>query len=414
MGGLKSYFDGRKYLMLIYTILVTIFSLIIQTSLTRMFLYLSLGNLDFIILIGLSCLYLSLLDRGVKTEVVVLIGIIIGGILITILHGGDLIFRYLFMIILHMIILTLNRCLEITREDVKEKAKKMIVWILISSFGFIDKNENYFYLIGQLSITFFIIYIYLLRIIRDFYYRLKKENTKQNITYLILILLLFVDSTQKIFVMVFKFGVGIISFLLGELLGVVAIILAPILSKIKIPSELAELFFKLPEGPPAKMITENGVASTVKILGVKIDVFKIVQIVAAVVFILIIYIIIKKLYLSFQNVGDENGIRIEREKIKNRSKIRKKERIKTPVTIKEKILYNYREFLIKAKKKELYKDYMTGRQVQSRVGAEVCQVQEELKVMTSIYNEVKFSNHDVDEEKLKDFKESYDKVKEVF
>lgn len=412
MEQLKSYFDGRKYLTLIYTILLTVFSMIMQVALTRMFLGLSLESLDFIILIGLSSLYFSLVEREIKIEVVMMICITLGAIIINVLHGGDLIFRYVFLIILHMIILLLNRCGEMTREEVKAKVTNMIICIFISSFGFIDKNEKYFYLLGQLAITFFIIYIYLLRRIRDFYYRLKKENRKQNIAYCIFILLLFIDSTQKIFVMAFKVVVGIITFVLGEFLGIIAILIGPIMTKIYIPPELAELFFKLQQQTSGKEIIEKSGEEGGNIFGT--DIVRWIQLVSIIIIIILIYFIIKKIYFLLKSEESNSGIRIEREKIKKKDNIRKDGKRKAPVTIKEKILYSYREFLIKAKKKELYKEYMTGRQVQSRVGAEVCQVQEELKAMTSIYNEVKFSNHEVDEKKLKDFNENYDKVKKEF
>lgn len=412
MEQLKSYFDGRKYLTLIYTILLTVFSMIMQVALTRMFLGLSLESLDFIILIGLSSLYFSLVEREIKIEVVMMICITLGAIIINVLHGGDLIFRYVFLIILHMIILLLNRCGEMTREEVKAKVTNMIICIFISSFGFIDKNEKYFYLLGQLAITFFIIYIYLLRRIRDFYYRLKKENRKQNIAYCIFILLLFIDSTQKIFVMAFKVVVGIITFVLGEFLGIIAILIGPIMTKIYIPPELAELFLKLQQQTSGKEIIEKSGEEGGNIFGTEI--VRGIQLVSIIIIIILIYFIIKKIYFLLKSEESNSGIRIEREKIKKKDNIRKDGKRKAPVTIKEKILYSYREFLIKAKKKELYKEYMTGRQVQSRVGAEVCQVQEELKAMTSIYNEVKFSNHEVDEKKLKDFNENYDKVKKEF
>lgn len=411
---LKSYFDGRKYLSLIYTILLTVFSIIMQVSLTRMFLGLSLESLDFIILIGLSMLYFSLVEREIRIEVVMVACIALGGIIISSLHGGELMFRYVIMIILHMIILFLNRCGEITREEVKAKVTNMIICIFISSFGFIDKNEKYFYLLGQLSITFFIIYIYLLRRIRDFYYRLKKENRKQNIAYCILILLLFIDSTQKIFVMAFKGVLGVVAFMLGEFLGIIAKLVGPISAKIYIPPELAELFLKLQQQTATSELIQKSEEAGQNIFGLKTEVIKGIQLVSIIIIIILIYCIIKKIYFLLKLKEDNNGIRIEREKIRNKGKIRRKHKIKEPVTIKEKILYSYREFLIKAKKKELYKEYMTGRQVQSRVGAEICQVQQELKVMTSIYNEVKFSNHEVGEGKLKDFTENYDKVKKEF
>lgn len=414
MGRLKSYFDGRKYLTFIYTILLTVFSIIIQVSLTRMFLGLSLGSLDFIIIGVVSILCFLLIEREVKIEVVALIGIILGGIMINVLHGGDLMFRYLFMIILHIIILVSNRCIEITREEVKSKATKMMIWIFISSFGFIDKNEKYFYLLGQLAITFFIIYIYLLRRIREFYYKFKKENTKQNIAYCIFILLLLVDSTQKIFIMAFKVVVGIITSILAEIVGILAIVLGPIASKIYIPQELLDALLKLDKQTSDSDIMEKTAEAGENILGLKTEIVRVIQAVSVIIIIILIYFIIKKVYFLLKSEENNSGIRIEREKIKKRNDIRKKEKVKNPVTIKEKILYSYREFLIKAKNKNLYKEYMTGRQVQSRVGAEVCQVQEELKAMTSIYNEVKFSNHEVDVKKLEDFNENYDKVKSEF
>lgn len=410
---LKAYFDGKKYVTLMYTILVTIFSLIIQVSLTRMFFYLSLGTLDYIILIGVSLLYLELFSRGIKQEKIAIISIVLGGVFISIAHGGELIYRYLVMVILHVIILVINIPLEVSSEDVKRHTRNMIAFILISSLGFIDRNPTYFYMIGQLCIMFFIIYIYILRVLREFSYGLRKENIKQNIMYIIFIVLLLIDSTQRIFITIANLFIGIFIFFLTEFFRLLGYAVGPILVNLKIDTRNVEAVLRSMElnGGKIKRITdvkeftpfswENSLVTAL-------------QIITALIFIFIVYKIAKIILGSLHVDESNSGITIEREKIKRIKKMKKKEKLKKPATTKEKILYNYRAFLLKAENKKLYKEYMTGRQVQSRVGAEVCQIQKELKDMTSIYNEVKFSNCEVDEKKLKEFNENYEKVKKVF
>lgn len=410
---LKEFFYGKKYVTLMYTILVTIFSLIIQVSLTRMFFYLSLGVLDYVVLIGVALLYLELFSREVRQEKIAIVSVVLGGVFINIVHGGVDFYRYLIMIAVHVFILIINISVDVSREDVKRHTKSMIALIGVSAVGFIDHNSNYFYMIGQLCIMFFIIYIYILRILREFAYGLRKENKKQNIMYILFILLLLIDSTQKIFIMAAEVCLGIFLFFLAEFLGILGYTVGPIITNLKINPSNIENFFKVMNDSQRNGIRSVSASKYTPFSWENILVV-ILQIITVVVVIFIVYKIAKVIMGTLHVDESNSGITIEREKIKKTTKIKNKKRAKQPVTVKERILYNYRDFLIKAQNKKLYKDYMTGRQIQSRVGAEVCQVQDELKVMTSIYNEVKFSSHDIDEKKLKDFNDNYDKVKKEF
>lgn len=126
----------------------------------------------------------------------------------------------------------------------------------------------------------------------------------------------------------------------------------------------------------------------------------------------IIYLVVKRIRKqpALETVQAED----ERERI-----VRKKKENKTigglqqlfkREGIRESILSIYRRFEIRTDKKEIYKNTMTAEELEAAAKRLVAQ-KEALQAVTDIYNEAKFSDHDLEEGKLTEIKENYGQIR---
>ncbi|MCB2290216.1 hypothetical protein LGK97_10595 [Clostridium sp. CS001] len=137
------------------------------------------------------------------------------------------------------------------------------------------------------------------------------------------------------------------------------------------------------------------------------------------IIILFIVDVVKK--MKFMKVKDEQYTE-EKEKINKGDKDLKNHKHRKNVlsilknafrmnnTIKEKILNAYRDFEIITKKDEIYNPSMTATQLKNKTKVRM-ENHNYLDEMTDIYNEVKFSNYESNEEQLDLVKKSLDNVK---
>lgn len=138
------------------------------------------------------------------------------------------------------------------------------------------------------------------------------------------------------------------------------------------------------------------------------------------IFLLIIYI----LYTIFvknnyslkkpQEEIEEERERIENRKIKREGTFRKIfDNIFRSKDIRLQILNTYKRFQLRTFERGIFKTHMTAKQLEN-VAKAYAKNSEGIDSVTDIYNEAKFSKHDMDEGKAKRMKEEYNKIKKQF
>jgi uncharacterized membrane protein len=132
--------------------------------------------------------------------------------------------------------------------------------------------------------------------------------------------------------------------------------------------------------------------------------------------VIIIYNILKKVKTKYNNYNEsviEEKEKIEKYSLKNDDNSFKKliKRIfLRKKNLNEHILYIYGEFEKKTYEKEIFKSYMTATQL-SNVTKIYVDKFDELDSMRDIYNEAKFSKHEMSKEDLKKIKNNYENIK---
>ncbi|WP_392486055.1 hypothetical protein ACER0A_012345 [Haloimpatiens sp. FM7315] len=138
-----------------------------------------------------------------------------------------------------------------------------------------------------------------------------------------------------------------------------------------------------------------------------------------IIVLLFLFNIIQRLMASINNEENKNVIKEEKEKILDRE-IKGKNKNKLSSLLKDvyylkdakgKIKHVYKNFEKISRDKELYKNYMTAKQLGTSVKVNSEVPKDEVNKITDIYNEAKFSNHTVEEENAKIIKQSFDSVK---
>lgn len=159
------------------------------------------------------------------------------------------------------------------------------------------------------------------------------------------------------------------------------------------------------------------VKSTTNNLSINYEILEpIIKIIITIILLYCIYISIKKIVEQFIVKDDEKTYEEYSEKLYNtmsKEKISKKyirNIFRNKFNVKEEILYNYLKFENDTNKIGIFKSYMTPTQLKNIYEMKVS---EETKIdkFTEIYNEAKFSNHEINNENLYDFKKNYKDIK---
>lgn len=159
------------------------------------------------------------------------------------------------------------------------------------------------------------------------------------------------------------------------------------------------------------------VKSTTNNLSINYEILEpIIKIIITIILLYCIYISIKKIVEQFIVKDDEKTYEEYSEKLYNtmsKEKISKKyirNKFRNKFNAKEEILHNYMKFENDTNKIGIFKSYMTPTQLKNIYEVKVS---EETKIdkFTEIYNEAKFSNHEINNENLYDFKKNYKDIK---
>lgn len=284
----------------------------------------------------------------------------------------------------------------------------------------------------RLSVIFLVLSVVLLRSGRDFSNNIK--NSKTRILNIIIVVAAFLFSIRYVsekVVYAIKMLLSGIGFLLGFVFDIVYTVIAkyilwPIMKYILVPlfHYLGIVFMKIfgkgtrklyPKVDGSQKIAKENTVGMLNNIAIPQSV-KILILIAVIT--IVLYIVYTKAIKDqmYKKIIDAEVVE-EREKIEDNNMKNKKasfgELIKKLFTADDnagKIRRVYKSLEKDTDKKGIYKKYMTATHLKNITSVYI-DSKEELKNITSVYNEAKFSDHTIENDKVKATKEEYGKIK---
>lgn len=379
------------------------------------------GYLDFLIALFIMIIMQILEYRNANRYVIILLPLFMSFLGFFLLHGREDFIPYS--------VLGLITGLSLPRYDAES----------ISSYKYILKNLkiSLFTLIGSLVlylkvdklygdtllryyIAFLVIGIITLREGRksDYDIKRKRQDDIANLSILIAVIIISSNFVYNIFKTIFLSIFKIIGFASEKILvGFVYIISAPLNAIINYIQNLLERN----AGNPNVQISDkkDGLEELKQIVNGQqvsyIIIENIIKVIIIIGILYLIYFVIKK--YRYGKVIKEEGIVEIREKISVENPPKKKlvkDKLKDIIrtkTLNEKILNIYKDFEKVTFKKGWFKPYMTPRQLYKITRIHI-EEKKKIKYITKIYNEAKFSSHEVSDDEFRKYKEYYGDIKD--
>ncbi len=272
-------------------------------------------------------------------------------------------------------------------------------------------------------LKFYIMYlisnIIVMREARSYYYKVRNPRSLVvNVLISLFVLGLSVDIVFEKLLVIIKYIMSIIEFAVNAFIELLGFVLAkPMLFAIAKLRELllngTKVIMSIKESPAANKKSPS-ISIPLEDPTASIWLYNVVKIVTVAAILIAVFIIISR-FVSYYGSKD-TALEERREKI-NRKKALKESFIKKliknlsrPRDLRGQTLNIYRKFEEKTFEKGIFKKHMTARQLENVTKAYV-ENPESLSSLTSIYNEAKFSKHQVDEEKLRLIKEDFNKIR---
>jgi len=306
---------------------------------------------------------------------------------------------------------------EVNYHLYKDRFKRAIFIIVLAGILAPVLNQAVLYWIFRFYILFLIFAIISLREARNYCNKMRKN--KLAVTNIGIIIVGIIGTTDYVFslcIKLFHYFLTATNFILTAATDLVAkVIYGPSMSFISfIMSKLGVT--KMDGTPPIKNIDREVVT---KKEAPPTQMF--IRIISLLIIIFIIMLLIKY-YLQLKAARDKrisNKIEaVKRESIYSAEKVTKKTTLSNLFnkffgkngSRREQILYIYRKFQRRMKLKDIFRPYMTATQL-SNVAKIKIDDYEALDSIKSIYNEAKFSKHEIPKENVAEIKENYDRVK---
>jgi hypothetical protein len=300
-----------------------------------------------------------------------------------------------------------------------ERVKKSIYLIIILGavlifFDYSNFDKYLTSLVIRFYIFFLVTSIILLREARAQQYGIKDVNNLRNNAIICgVIILMSIDNVFKIFVKIMSILLNYITLgldiIITKLFYFVYLSLDSITNFIIV--KVASLGNRSPVVQAAK--SEQVKANIIKYpewLSVTLKIFVLLSI------IFVIYKLLthsKSFSLNYNNSDTEERENLFSEKKKSKNYFKE---IYTNIfkskNAKERILGIYKKFEKRALEKDIFKPHMSASQLRNVAKIYVTENINELDIITDIYNEAKFSNHDIAVKKAVEIKNSYDNVKQ--
>lgn len=293
----------------------------------------------------------------------------------------------------------------------KEKIRNMLIILGVSIIFLFFADYNLSREIYKFYLGFIIFAVLLLRETRDFSSSLNSRKSMRNSILIALsMVLLSLDQVFNrfiaVFYMILKFVNYILDFFLIKLFYILGIIFNALFGNVKFPkiakSMLDKMYNSNDGNSKNNIITNTGKGSSYLDIG-----FRVLIALVIVYFIFKIIFKVKNKRIS----GSHNGELIEVENIKEvGNKKRKRTVFNKKMSVNEKIKQIYLKFEILTSKKDIFKFYFTATELTNAVKKKV-HFENELKNLSEIYNKIKFSNIQADEEDETIMKEAYHRIK---
>ncbi|WP_102399089.1 hypothetical protein [Haloimpatiens massiliensis] len=325
---------------------------------------------------------------------------------------------YILFIIVYSYNIEKNNVNYYFSRDVFKKSLFIVIllWIITMLFGNIS-NKTFF----RFYIIYFTIGIIYLREIRDYNYNI--INKKSLIIDGITVGFIFSLSIEKFYDIFFK-GLMLLKTIFDYVVNVVIKMLIFVLDKpyTAILNFLKSLFKEevvSEKGTLKKKVIEKKTKEMISYADKDINFLRIIiRIVVFLIISIIVYKIVSKLMYHSSKEENTNVISEEKEKIEIGGKKKKKNILNKFIKSiyfgkdpKNKIKYFYRQLQMYSKEKEIFDEYMTATQLENSIIINRDVEKEDLKYITDRYNEVKFSQHEIEKRTAEEFKNRYIKVK---
>jgi len=304
---------------------------------------------------------------------------------------------------------------EINHDVYKSRLKIALIILTAVGIGAPSLNNITAHSIFRFYILFLILAILTLREARNFSNRIR--NRKSTVTNLIIITIGIISTTDYAFqsiskfytcflatikYLMFKISNALAATLFKPLDGVIEYVISKWSDKHVDPEGLSGL----------PHTTYIGKPSSHQLAG------KIISVVIYVIVVLIIVKLLINLYKRLNRIKTTNGKHIEKERIYNTESKKKKNTLANLVnrlfgkenSVRGQILYIYSKFQYRMKLKNIFRSSMTATQLSNVARVKIDDFQA-LDSMKNIYNEAKFSLHQLPKENAEEIKENYDRVR---
>jgi len=306
---------------------------------------------------------------------------------------------------------------ELNYQLYKDRIKRAILILILGGIAAPKLDQAVLYWIFRFYILFLIFAIISLREARN--YCNKIRNNKAAITNISIIIVGIIGTTDYVFslwIKLFHYFLAASNFILSAIADIVAkVIYGPCMRFFSFL--MATIGFKKVETPPLPDNVNDKVVTNKETPPSDI----MIKIISLLIVIFIIMLLIKY-YMQLKAARDKrisNKLEaVKRESIYGAEKVTKKAALSNFFNKffsknggrREQILYIYRKFQRRMKLREIFKPYMTATQL-SNVAKIKIDDYEALDAIKRIYNEAKFSKHEIPKENVVEIKENYDRVK---
>lgn len=297
-------------------------------------------------------------------------------------------------------------------DIVKSMVALAIVWVFSFILGRDFVNALY-----KFHILYIIMIIILMRETRRYVYGVK--NNTSMVTNIIIgtsVLVLSLDYANEIVGKLLAMLTKLLSYLLTMITSILTLVFGGVVAAVS--EKLRELILERKAFVPNETIVDEKLKKQpdfTEYKGIELPPW-LILIFKILILILILYIIYKFLSRFRSKSKNYDGFVEEKERIVKKKK--KKHWVKdffgkvflSGGNNREKILYAYKNFEKVTEEAEIYKPYMTATQLKNVTKINVDNI-ENLEEMTQVYNEAKFSMHDMTEEQVQQVKKGHNNIK---
>lgn len=403
-----------RIIKVLYSSIVVIFIYILWGIMANVLGKVQIRYIDLFIVIFIAIIMQWLEMRNIKASGIIISLLIINFSIFYLFYGKASFIPRGFLGFISIVLLPKVNTEGVNYDFYRNKIKAMITMLFITIVFYIGIEREYAQYLFRYYLIFLLLAIWILREARKFNY---KVNDKYNVIYnaatFAFVLILSTDIVFSFIKRIF----GVLANVANKILNAFIWLLFTILDKPirALTNFVLNLLLKFQKSE-LEMPKENNLSEELPIvnpenMNTMVNVFKVI------ILILLAYIVYRVIKgYRYKKSLKEGIIEETREKIDRIEYKSKKNLIKSikdifiPKTNREQVINTYRHLLMKAHNKEIFKKYMTGNQLKNLLIAKMG-VKEPAKNITDIYNEAKFSSHEIKDEAVSLSKNSYSEIK---